>query len=340
MEVGLFPFFFFFFFLLLLPPSFLTTHSPSPLPFLLLLSRLVFLAVETSFEDAMVVLMIAEYAVYVIADGDPIEGNFWANIIVAIGKVGAVIAGLLMNKFWTPPETSDIRTCKYSLFLAFFFSFLLFLSFLVLLHPSLPKEPFVARGFRRLFLCTAIAGLMALGVPAAYYLHALGNTEAATGLIFVASFLFFFFATIPKIGFATLLQSISAEEDASGRIFGFAATFVTATDAALLMGRLPSSSSSSCLSSSSSASLLVYLVLSLLFEETLERGKTFWICGGLFVAVSAFEGFFGPYLMNLGGWFSCGSGARGTGTPSGYESDIRDDFPDASKAEKQSLLVN
>ena len=46
------------------------------------------------------------------------------------------------------------------------------------------------------------------------------------GLVYLASFLFFLFSTIPKIGFATLMQTLAAQADASGRIFGFVAAFL------------------------------------------------------------------------------------------------------------------
>ena len=35
--------------------------------------------------------------------------------------------------------------------------------------------------------------------------------------VFAAGFFFFFFSTMPKIGFTTLLQSMAAQEDASGQ---------------------------------------------------------------------------------------------------------------------------
>jgi hypothetical protein len=61
-------------------------------------------------------------------------------------------------------------------------------------------------------------------------------------MIFAAMFLFFFFSTLSKIGFSTLMQSMAAEVDATapggnvtGRVFGFVAAFVTATDALVLM---------------------------------------------------------------------------------------------------------
>ncbi len=55
-------------------------------------------------------------------------------------------------------------------------------------------------------------------------------------LVYVSAFFFFFFSTVPKIGFATLMQSLAAQADASGRIFGFVAAFLTGMDSLVLMG--------------------------------------------------------------------------------------------------------
>jgi hypothetical protein len=72
-------------------------------------------------------------------------------------------------------------------------------------------------------------------VPVALYVRGQGHETLSLVLVFVACFFFFLFSTAPKIGFATLMQSLAAEADASGRIFGFVAAFLTATDSIVLM---------------------------------------------------------------------------------------------------------
>eukprot|EP00013_Stygamoeba_regulata_P004978 CAMPEP_0177638064 /NCGR_PEP_ID=MMETSP0447-20121125/5294_1 /TAXON_ID=0 /ORGANISM="Stygamoeba regulata, Strain BSH-02190019" /LENGTH=576 /DNA_ID=CAMNT_0019140011 /DNA_START=42 /DNA_END=1768 /DNA_ORIENTATION=+ len=200
--------------------------------------RLVFLAFETSLEDAMVVLMIAEFGVRILGNNHFTNGNLWAACIVSFGKIGAVVGAVLMHKLWKPSSTASYGV---------------------------------------LFLCCLVSGVSTLLIPLAAHLHEdLGQELLGTLLVFAASLIFFFFATIPKIGFATLLQSISADEEASGRIFGFAATFVTAVDALLIMG------------------------LSQVFEHA-ALDIALWVTALGFCAVGLVEGLLGPYLMELGG---------------------------------------
>jgi hypothetical protein len=61
--------------------------------------RVIFLAMETAFEDVVISLIIAEFALKGIAgDGNYVLTNLWANFIVAAAKVGAVIAAIVMHK--------------------------------------------------------------------------------------------------------------------------------------------------------------------------------------------------------------------------------------------------
>ena len=87
------------------------------------------------------------------------------------------------------------------------------------------------------------------------------------------SFCFFLLTTLPKIGFATLLQSLAAQADASGRVFGFVASFVTMCDAAVM------------------------LLLSLLFGA-LPLRAALWAACGLFAAVGLLEGTLGRHLVS------------------------------------------
>ena len=97
--------------------------------------------------------------------------------------------------------------------------------------------------------------------------------SAPLGVLCAVSFCFFLLTTLPKIGFATLLQSLAAQADASGRVFGFVASFVTMCDAAVMMG------------------------LSLLFG-TLSLRAALWAACGCFAFVGLLEGTLGRYLVS------------------------------------------
>ncbi len=61
--------------------------------------RVIFLAMETAFEDVVLSLIIAEFALKGIAGQDNyVLTNLWANFIIAAAKVGAVVAIILMQK--------------------------------------------------------------------------------------------------------------------------------------------------------------------------------------------------------------------------------------------------
>eukprot|EP00455_Lapot_gusevi_P053331 TRINITY_DN8301_c0_g1_i3.p1 TRINITY_DN8301_c0_g1~~TRINITY_DN8301_c0_g1_i3.p1 ORF type:complete len:603 (+),score=213.55 TRINITY_DN8301_c0_g1_i3:84-1811(+) len=202
--------------------------------------RLIFLGLETSLEDAMISLIIAEFAVKgVHGNSSYASGSLLANLIIATGKIGAVIAAMLMHRYWKAPEDSADHN-----------------------HPA----------FRRLFTWVFLGGLCTLLVPFAYHLRLQGYEFLSIFLVFVSSFFFFLFSTAPKIGFGTLMQSLAAEADASGRIFGFVAAFVTTTDSLVLMG----------LSS-------VFSFYSL--------QNALWVSCGIIAGHGFLEYFFGPYLI-------------------------------------------
>ncbi len=88
-----------------------------------------------------------------------------------------------------------------------------------------------------LFWCVFFGGLCPLLVPLSLSLRHQGYDETlCTAMVYVSAFVFFLFSTVPKIGFATLMQSLAQQADASGRIFGFVSTVITAMDSLVLMG--------------------------------------------------------------------------------------------------------
>ena len=173
--------------------------------------RVLFFAIETAVEDAMIALIAAELGSEFLASAfHPAQlhysyGQVWGSGLVAVGKCGGVMASLLMHRYFVIEPEREAR------------------------------EPGAA--YRPLFWFAFLGGAAAMLLPLSFHLHErdmLGR-NAATALLFVAMFLFFLLSTISKIGFSTLMHSLAAETEATGRVFGFVAAFVTATDALLLM---------------------------------------------------------------------------------------------------------
>eukprot|EP00744_Colponema_vietnamica_P003164 GILI01004885.1.p1 GENE.GILI01004885.1~~GILI01004885.1.p1 ORF type:complete len:589 (-),score=199.63 GILI01004885.1:1410-3176(-) len=206
--------------------------------------RLTFLAIETALEDAMVSVLICFMALNaptIFADKDhTAEANLWAAVIIAIGKIGALCSGFFMNKFWVVPTESQIGR------------------------------------YTTLFWSVFLGGSVSLLFPAALILVDMGYFWVARLTVFAASFFFFLFSTAPKIGFATLLQGLAAEEESSGKIFGFVGTFVTAMDA------------------------LVIMAMTLIFTSTDSVLTAFWVCSGIYVGHGLLEVLFGPCLILRG----------------------------------------
>lgn len=170
--------------------------------------RVLFFAIETSVEDAMIALIAAEIGSEVFAPADSTLhyawGNLWGAGLVACGKSGGVLASILMHRYFTID----------------------------------PNDPDPSRAYKPLFWFAFFGGCFSLILPIAYHFRLNGGLSdtLSTILMFGAMFLFFLFSTLSKIGFSTLMQSMAAEVEATGRVFGFVAAFVTATDALLLMG--------------------------------------------------------------------------------------------------------
>jgi hypothetical protein len=168
-----------------------------------LLTRLVFLGLETALEDALVAVVLAQLVLHsgiYITPGSALSepfGNFWVVTIIACGKIGAVAAAAYM-KDWTPPDEHS------------------------------------ASGWRWLFTSVFVGSLFIPLLPFAIYLDSCGARSSAQILPFVAALGFLTFSTAPKIGFQTLLQSLVAEEHAP-QVFGFVACLVVAMDGLVIL---------------------------------------------------------------------------------------------------------
>lgn len=216
--------------------------------------RLLFLGLETAFEDAMISLILTEFAVRgVHKDASYADGSLLSNLIIAFGKFGAVIAAFMMHKYWTPPPPPEALPLS------------------VQADPAQLHAAQIAP-FRSLFGFVCIGGLFTLLVPVGLMVRDQGHETLSYVLVFGAAFFFFLFSTAPKIGFATLMQSLAAEADASGRIFGFVAAFLTATDSLVLMG------------------------LSAVFSAC-SLQQSLWISCGCIAAHGLIEFAVGPYLI-------------------------------------------
>ena len=179
--------------------------------------RLIFLGLETSFEDAMISLVISEFCISgVHGNANFADGGLLSAAMIAVGKFGALIAAVYMNKWWTPPSSEGAGDATSLL-------------------TAEQKHEAATAPYRSLFTCVFLGSLFPMLVPVALYVRGQGHETLSLVLVFVACFFFFLFSTAPKIGFATLMQSLAAEADASGRIFGFVAAFLTATDSIVLM---------------------------------------------------------------------------------------------------------
>lgn len=219
-----------------------------------LLWRVFFLAIDTAVEDAVIAVVLPTVANQLACRPNKIDvsgylhncdgqwrlrGGVFLAVTVAVGKLGGVAAGVLMHK----------RAAAHA-----------------------------AEGdahYRRLFRYALLAGLSFLGLPAVLLHLELGRIPTYALLCLVV-LLFFFLMTLPKIGFATLLQNMACASEAPGRVFGFTASFVMVVDS-LVVGGL-----SLCAPSE---------------RGVIKLATSLWISAGLVAGVGLFEGLFGPALV-------------------------------------------
>lgn len=174
--------------------------------------RMLFFVLETAFEDAMISLVIAELAVKGLeTSGNYALGNFYASLLVAAGKAGGWLMTYLMHREESIKEAGGEGSC---------------LSFLS------PNDE--AQSFFPLFVCVFLGAISSLGMPLALSMGSIAGTWAVAS---ASAFLFFFFSTAPKVGFATLMQTLAVKSAKNpAAIFGSIATFVTTVDSLILMG--------------------------------------------------------------------------------------------------------
>eukprot|EP00760_Papus_ankaliazontas_P010404 PhM_4_TR14268/c0_g1_i1/m.59724 len=203
--------------------------------------RLLFLALEIALEDAVIIVVAADVALHASYFGneDAVVANCWSAGLIAVGKVGGVVASYVMMHKFSPPE--DIQ------------------------------------GYRKLFIFIFIGAICTVGFPLGHMLaHENKDNKLLRDLgiavTFVAYFTFFFFSTLPKLGFMCLLQSLASQIESGGRIFGFIAIIVTSVDALVVMG------------------------LSLAFRHFALQ-EALWVTFGVFLVHGVLELIVGPILI-------------------------------------------
>eukprot|EP00475_Leptophrys_vorax_P040715 TRINITY_DN7592_c0_g1_i3.p1 TRINITY_DN7592_c0_g1~~TRINITY_DN7592_c0_g1_i3.p1 ORF type:complete len:591 (+),score=114.29 TRINITY_DN7592_c0_g1_i3:175-1947(+) len=224
-------------------------------------SRVIFLALETAFEDVVISLIIAEFALQGIAgSGNYVLTNLWANFIVAASKVGAVIAAIIMHKNWrTPPlvphhhQISDQEVAQVMLEFSQISNearravknlcdlslrdlrYVTAYGYLTQYEKSIldreRERVFTLRqqheAYRPLFLYVLVGSLGALLIPLGQLIHELYDyIEASIALGFLGTLIYMSFSAAPKIGFSSLIQNLIADVDSSGKVYAFIATFL------------------------------------------------------------------------------------------------------------------
>lgn len=168
--------------------------------------RLLFLAAETALEDCLVSLLLPLLCLH--ADGvfggrpGPAAANAWCCAVIACGKIGGCLSSLFMGKYWRAPPVAGDSLGEYRVF----------------------------------FFVAAAAGASLLLLPGAVYLQQQATPVWVTSsMVLVAAFCYFFLNTIPKVGFASLLQGLVTSQGEACRVFGFVGVFVTLVDALAIL---------------------------------------------------------------------------------------------------------
>eukprot|EP01055_Gregarina_sp_Pseudo9_P005921 Gregarina_sp_Pseudo_9__5920@NODE_943_length_2044_cov_34_100748_g884_i0_p1_GENE_NODE_943_length_2044_cov_34_100748_g884_i0NODE_943_length_2044_cov_34_100748_g884_i0_p1_ORF_typecomplete_len572_score104_50_NODE_943_length_2044_cov_34_100748_g884_i0951810 len=191
--------------------------------------RLVLLAAETALEDTMVSVVIPMTAIHSTAflghTSSKTVAALISVIIIAVGKLGGVLAGVYLASSWsydTAATASGKRLFQ-----------LVFLSSLSLVLLPIGFE-LAAKGLDG--QAATMASLTDLDMSVGSVFQWLAHRSGILGCITVllGVFLFFIFSTAPKIGFASLIQTLVTHEDDVAKVFGFVGMFVTVTDGLMI----------------------------------------------------------------------------------------------------------
>lgn len=149
-------------------------------------------AAERAIEDTMLLIVLAEFAMKVLAPSNIAMGALYTAILIAVGKLGALPAAWAMHRYWQAPGAGD---------------------------PKLP-------GYR-IFFPLAFGGTLATTlIPVSVMVAQSGYFWSAAALAGISAILFNLLFTASALGFRNLMQGIVSEVGASGRLFGIQGTFM------------------------------------------------------------------------------------------------------------------
>lgn len=224
--------------------------------------RLLFLAVETAFEDAVVSVILPQVALNMTPQlwkvyHDPVPPTVAhpeiTRFTTLLKPVTSPWPGFLPERLAGLPGTwTLINLVAVSLIAIGKTGGLAAGTYM---HSRWTPPESLSQGFfhyRALFRYMCFSSMSLLVLPLAnwilqrpYLLYEFGLTtvdNARTWTLFVvviflgvASFLFFIFSTAPKVGFATLLHTLVTQRNIDLKIFAFIGTFVTVTDALVIL---------------------------------------------------------------------------------------------------------
>lgn len=163
--------------------------------------RILLNSAERAIEDSVILILLAAFAIQVLAPGDLARGAFYTALLIAVGKTGSIISAWAMHRYWKAPAVDSEKWASY-----------------------------------RIFFPLAFAGTLSiLLLPIAVNFGLNGDTSASAVLACAASLLFNLFFTASALGFRNLMQGIVSEVGASGRLFGIQGLFMMGTSAVAVL---------------------------------------------------------------------------------------------------------
>ena len=253
--------------------------------------RILFVGIEVALEDAMVAVMLPEYA---LTEYDMCKGQDDCVLPLWFGPQHNGGGHSVNSSIITSPSpqsgtiSADGAPICASIWTALLIGFGKIAAVLAagLFHRcwTVPKDP---SGYRPLFVMIFLSSVSTLLLPLSRIVAENNYNSEARIMIFGSTFLFFLFSAPAKIGLETLLQGLAADlaPDIQGKIFGVIGTAVTSIDALIILamtlvfGRLKQH----CLVGSSCE----------------ERALTtaLWVSSGIYVTHGILELVIGPWLM-------------------------------------------
>lgn len=163
--------------------------------------RILFNAAERAIEDSMLLVVMAEFSMTMLAPGNAALGALYTAILIAVGKLGAIVAAWAMHKYWQAPAADAAKMPKY-----------------------------------KIFFPLAFGGTLAtVLMPVAALVASNGNLRGAAALAGLSAVLFNLLFTASALGFRNLMQGIVSDAGASGRVFGIQGTFMMGVSALAIL---------------------------------------------------------------------------------------------------------